>query len=80
MSAASAVAKKLGAVRIHWINGPPVGRVGMARPRAGEWLIDEIDGWVAVALLMSSHSLKTARSESSDSHERQTSRATRAYI
>jgi len=34
--------------QVYWINLPMVGRLAiMARPRAGEWLDDEISGWRA---------------------------------
>jgi len=33
---------------VHWIEMPATGRLAiMPRPRAGEWLEDEIDGWKA---------------------------------
>jgi len=33
---------------IYWIEAPLPGRLGiMARPRAGDWLLDEIAGWVS---------------------------------
>ena len=32
--------------QLHWVKGPWRGRLAMAaRPRGGEWLADEIDGW-----------------------------------
>jgi hypothetical protein len=32
--------------RVHWIDRPLAGRLAiMARPRAGDWLEDEISGW-----------------------------------
>jgi predicted protein tyrosine phosphatase len=34
--------------QVYWINLPMAGRLGiMARPRAGDWLDDEISGWRA---------------------------------
>jgi protein tyrosine phosphatase (PTP) superfamily phosphohydrolase (DUF442 family) len=31
---------------IYWLNGPWPGKLGMAaRPRGGDWLKDDIDGW-----------------------------------
>ena len=36
---------------IYWIDAPAPGRLGiMARPRAGEWLHDEIAGWEAAEI------------------------------
>jgi protein-tyrosine phosphatase len=36
---------------IHWIDLPVVGRLAiMARPRAGDWLDDEIAGWRAAGI------------------------------
>jgi protein-tyrosine phosphatase len=36
---------------IYWIDAPASGRLGiMARPRAGEWLHDEIAGWEAAGI------------------------------
>jgi len=32
--------------QVYWINLPMAGRLAiMARPRAGDWLDDEISGW-----------------------------------
>ncbi len=32
--------------KLHWINGPWVGKLAMAaRPRGGEWLDDEMEAW-----------------------------------
>jgi len=37
--------------RLHWIDTPAAGRLAiMARPRAGDWLTDEIAGWKASGL------------------------------
>ena len=31
---------------IYWIPGPWAGRLAiLARPRGGDWLVDEIEGW-----------------------------------
>jgi protein-tyrosine phosphatase len=39
--------------RLHWIETPATGRLAiMARPRAGDWLNDEIAGWKASGLDM----------------------------
>src|SRR5713101_2898754 len=36
---------------IHWIDLPVAGRLAiMARPRAGDWLADEIAGWRAAGI------------------------------
>src|SRR5215510_13579008 len=36
---------------IHWIEVPAAGRLAiMARPRAGDWLEDEIAGWRAAGI------------------------------
>jgi hypothetical protein len=36
---------------IHWIDDLPRGRLAIiGRPRAGDWLVDEISGWTAVGL------------------------------
>jgi len=50
---------------IYWIEGPWSGKLAiMARPRGGEWLIDEVDAWqksgldVIVSLLMNSENLE----------------------
>jgi hypothetical protein len=37
--------------KIYWIEAPTIGRLGiMARPRAGDWLEDEIAGWEAAGI------------------------------
>ena len=37
--------------QVYWINLPMAGRLGiMARPRAGDWLDDEISGWRAQSI------------------------------
>jgi protein-tyrosine phosphatase len=50
---------------IYWIEGPWAGKLAiMARPRGGEWLIDEVDAWqksgldVIVSLLTSSENIE----------------------
>jgi protein-tyrosine phosphatase len=36
---------------LHWIEIPAPGRLAiMARPRAGDWLVDEIAGWKAAGI------------------------------
>ncbi|MGJ4931994.1 protein-tyrosine phosphatase family protein [Bradyrhizobium sp. HKCCYLS2038] len=37
--------------RLHWIDCPTTGRLAIAaRPRAGDWLEDEIGGWAAESI------------------------------
>jgi hypothetical protein len=37
--------------RIHWIELPLTGRLAIAaRPRAGDWLVDEVAAWRAAGI------------------------------